>query len=79
MKFAQHERADGSLAWIGDDGREYHPQNYLVQEWVSGGAETPVMPYVPPPEPVESPLVYSKLKLRRNLRAAGLECALDAS
>lgn len=78
MTFVQQTLADGSLAWIGEDGREYHPQNYLVREWVASGAETPVLPYVAPPPTVEPPKVYSKLKLRRNLRAAGLEPALDA-
>jgi hypothetical protein len=52
---------------------------YQLVAWLAAGGAPDVVPYVPPVAEVKSVLQISKLRLRRALRAAGLETAFDAA
>lgn len=77
--FELHEQADGSqLVWQADPGRYISPQQYQYLDFLAAGGVPEAVPYVAPAPVVPPPLRISKLKLRRNLRAVGLEDALNA-
>jgi hypothetical protein len=77
--FAHHNQADGSFrVWQVRHGRYVGADYAEYQAFLASGGTPDEVPYVAP-EPGHLPVMrISKLKLRRNLRALGLEGALDA-
>ena len=72
------EQADGSYKWLGNDGRDsWVSENYLVKAWLAAGNVPEVVAYVEPPVIPPGPREFSKLYLRENLAAVGLEGLLD--
>lgn len=78
-QFQRHFAADGTHRWYETQHSRYvDPGYYLLVDWLAAGNTPDDVPYVAPPAVPASPIRVSKLKLRRALRASGLEPALDA-
>ena len=83
MTYRKHLTADSyRMVLVYDDGREQEVSNDqdLLLQWLAAGNVPEEVPYVAPPPatPIPTPAVYSKLAIRRAMRALGTEAQLDA-
>ena len=78
-EFQKHYQADNSyLWWQSNPGRYISSNQYQLVEWLSFNNIPDEIAYIPPIEQ-ENYFLVSKLKLRRILRANGLEAVFDAA